>query len=65
MLTEILAACVQASAEDRWGAVGDLLHEWQESASVAESGVLREAMESQADPQPLPEPSSVVGETGR
>lgn len=51
MLTEVLTACVQASAADAWETVGDIIHQWRESAAVAESGVLRQAMDSIADEQ--------------
>jgi prevent-host-death family protein len=59
MLDEIFTSCVQASAADDWDAVTALIHQWRESASVAESGLLRQAMDAESDEQPLPHPSAI------
>jgi hypothetical protein len=63
MLSEIFTACVRASEEGDWDHVSDLIHQWHESAIVAESGILRAAMASEGDEQPLPNPETVVAET--
>lgn len=76
MLGEVFTACVQASTDDAWEAVEEILHQWRESAAVIESGVLRQAMESEADEQPLTHPGApppvaeqdaceLIGESGR
>lgn len=62
MLTEVFAACAQASTDDGWEEVEALVHEWYESAIVVETGVLREAMESDPDEQPLTDPSTLVAQ---
>jgi hypothetical protein len=58
MLSEVLASCAQASADDSWEAMGEVVHQWREAAAVMESGVLRQAMGSEADEQPLTDPGS-------
>jgi hypothetical protein len=67
MLTEVFAACGQASTDDAWERVEELIHQWRESAAVVETGVLREAMESGPDEQPLPiqAPSQLTNERQR
>ena len=44
MIGEVLTECARASAENDWNAVGDLLHQWKESAAAMDSGVLRSAL---------------------
>lgn len=58
MLSEIFAACVKASDDGEWDCVSNLIHQWQESALVIESGVLRDAMASDSDEQVLPYPGA-------
>jgi hypothetical protein len=60
MIREILVASVAAlhDAGD-WDSVNAIMHEWRESALVASSGVLEEAMTSSADESPLPDPRSL------
>lgn len=61
MLREVFDACVAAYAgesSEGWEKVGDVIHEWRESAAVAGSGVLREAMESEKDEVALTEPGN-------
>jgi hypothetical protein len=60
MLTEVLTACAQASTDDTWETVGDIIHHWRESAAVAESGVLQQAMASSPNEQPLTDPAAVA-----
>jgi hypothetical protein len=60
MLTEVFTACAQASTDGDWGGVEALIHEWYESAAVIETGVLREAMESDPNEQPLTDPSTLI-----
>jgi len=61
LLTEVLESCVSAAAEGStaaWERVGDVIHQWRESAAVAESEMLLKAMSAEADEQPLPEPAT-------
>lgn len=58
MLNEIFATCLQASVADDWDSVSTLIQQWRESATVAESGVLLQAMDGESDEQPLPSPRS-------
>ena len=58
MLQEVLSESARASADDDWSAVGDLIHEWRESALVIESGVLRRAASEASDEQPLTDPAA-------
>lgn len=59
MLSEVFAACVQASEEGDWNSVDDIIHQWHESAIVIESGILQRAMASESDEQQLPDPNTV------
>jgi hypothetical protein len=61
MLTEVFTACIQASADDAWGDVEELIHQWRESAAAIQSGVLRQAMDSDRDEQPLTDPGRAAG----
>jgi hypothetical protein len=61
MVREVLVTSISAVRETGdWQAVNDIVHEWHESALVAISGVLAEAMKSPADESPLPDPRSLV-----
>jgi hypothetical protein len=61
MVREVLVTSISALRETGdWQAVNDVIHEWHESALVAMSGVLAEAMESPAEETPLPDPRSLV-----
>ena len=60
MLEEILDGCIRAStddAADQWENVGDLIHQWRESAAVVESGVLRDAMAAEVQEQEITDPN--------
>ena len=60
MLSEVFTACLQASEEDDWDSVSETIHQWRESAAVAESGILRDARAAEPDEQPLPDPNTVM-----
>jgi hypothetical protein len=61
MIREVLAASVAALHETGdWDSVNAIVHEWRESALVAISGVLDEAMKSPADESPLTDPRSLI-----
>jgi len=61
---EVLAASMSALRETNdWEAVSAVVHEWHESALVAMSGVLDEAMKSTADESPLTDPRSILAES--
>ncbi|MBI3684055.1 MAG: type II toxin-antitoxin system prevent-host-death family antitoxin [Acidobacteria bacterium] len=61
MVREILAASVSALRETGdWDAVDAIIHEWHESALVARSGVLDEALNAPLEEAPLPDPRTVV-----
>ena len=61
MVREVLVTSISAVRETGdWQAVNDIVHEWHESALVAISGVLAEAMRSPADESRLPDPRSLV-----
>jgi hypothetical protein len=62
MLSEIFASCVQASGEGDWDNVSSIIHQWHESAMLLDSGLLREAMASEAEEEPLPDPRSFIDE---
>jgi hypothetical protein len=57
MVEEVLAACHRAGANGGWESVGDVIHEWRESALVVQSGALVDAMKTEADEQPLFRPA--------
>jgi hypothetical protein len=57
MVEEVLAACKRAGGDGGWESVGNIMHEWRESALVAQSSVLMDAMRTEADEQPLPRPT--------
>ena len=57
MVEEVLAASQRACGDGEWESVGHVIHEWRESALVAQSGVLSDAMKTEADEQPLRRPS--------
>ena len=40
MVAEVLAACKRAGEDGGWESVGNIIHEWRESALVAQSGAL-------------------------
>jgi hypothetical protein len=62
MIREVLVASISALRETGdWDAVNSIIHEWQESAFVAMSGVLEEAMNSPSDESPLPDPRLLLG----
>ncbi len=58
MLREILAAYSRASADEDWESVGDLIHQWRESAAVVQSGVIEQALREQPEEQPLTVPTA-------
>ena len=60
MLTDVFAACTQASADDGWEAVADIVHQWRESAIVQASGILRQALDSNGDEQTLSDPNAIL-----
>ena len=61
LVTELLhAARNAASGETDWDDVEALIHEWEESALVAESGVLDRALDAQADEAPLALPEEIL-----
>jgi hypothetical protein len=60
LLTDVFAACSRAAANDDWEAVGDVIHQWRESAVAIQSGVLREAFASEEDEQPLADPDVIT-----
>ena len=62
LCSEILTATRKATAGMvDWGEVEATIHEWRESALVAESGTLGAAMlTEEADESPLPHPSGVL-----
>jgi hypothetical protein len=64
MINEVLAACARASTVNDWSAVGDLIHEWKESAAVIHSGVLRRSTAEPSDEQLVPDPASDGGMEG-
>jgi hypothetical protein len=55
MVEEVLSACNHADEDGGWESVGNVIHEWYESASLMESGVLADAMRADADEQPPPD----------
>jgi hypothetical protein len=62
MTHEVTFACICALRDDGdWDAVDTVIHQWHESALVTMSGVLKEAMESQAEEVPLTDPREAVG----
>jgi hypothetical protein len=61
MIREVLVACGSALRETGdWEAVDIIVHQWHESALVAMSGVLVEAMNSPAEESLLIDPRSIV-----
>lgn len=62
MLSEVFTACVRASEDGDWDNVDCIVHQWRESAMVIQSGVLKEAMDSERDEQPIPDPRQINAE---
>lgn len=61
LFREVLAETRKAAAGERdWDDVDALIHEWRESAAIAESGVLETAMVEPSDEQPLEDPEEVL-----
>jgi hypothetical protein len=61
MIREVLVASRSALRETGdWEAVNSIIHEWHESALVALSGVLEEAMKSPAEETPLTNPRTIL-----
>ena len=60
MLGDVLAASANAFEDDDWDRVGDVIHQWKESAAVLESGVLRDSMREASGEQPLTDPNDVL-----
>ena len=64
MIHEVLVSSASALRETGdWDSVESIVHAWHESALVAISGVLDEAMHSPADESPLPDPRLMLFET--
>ena len=57
MLQELISESMRASGDQDWDSMGDLIHQWKESASLMQSGVLHHAMSEQPDEQPLTVPA--------
>lgn len=61
MAREVLAASISALRETgEWEAVDSVIHEWHESALVASSGLLEQAMSSPAEEIPLTDPRTLL-----
>jgi hypothetical protein len=60
MIGEVVSASVTALETGDWDLVNAIVHEWHESALVATSGVLDEAMKSTPEESPLPDPRSLT-----
>jgi len=57
MVGQVIEASVTALHDTGdWDKVGAIIHEWHESALVTMSGILDEALRSQANESPLPDP---------
>jgi hypothetical protein len=66
MIREVLSASMIALRETgNWDEVNSIIHAWHESALVAMSGVLEDAIASPADDSlsPLRDPRTLVGKT--
>lgn len=65
--SELASALQSAISEDSdWDRVSDVIHEWRESAAVAQSGVLDHAMSAEAEVEvPLPRPKGPAPEQPR
>jgi hypothetical protein len=56
MLREILTQYSRASEAEDWDSLGDLIHEWKESAAVMQSGAIEQSLSEPSDEQPLTVP---------
>ena len=61
LFSEVLAATLKAaSGECDWDDVDALIHEWRESAAIAKSGVLDNAMFAPSEEVPLEHPEEIL-----
>ena len=56
----MIQECLRAVVDEDWDGIGDLIHEWRESALVTESGVISQVMAEGEDEQPIEEPAAAV-----